>query len=166
MAELAPLLRRYREAAGLSQEELAERAGLSGRAISDLERGLRRSPYPSTVRRLAVALDLRDNDRAMLLAAAQATSRPAPQKTVLQAGHGAYLGARATLQLVGRRREVRQLEAALGSALRGTGQLMLLTGGIGEPQLTALTEQPQRVRDRLQGIRRPFRLAFPHRRTI
>ena len=36
------LLRRLRSAASLSQEELAERAGLSVRGISDLERGLRR----------------------------------------------------------------------------------------------------------------------------
>jgi transcriptional regulator with XRE-family HTH domain len=33
------LLRRYRLAAGLTQEELAEQAHLSPRAISDLERG-------------------------------------------------------------------------------------------------------------------------------
>lgn len=32
------LLQQYRQAAGLSQEELAERAGLSARGISDLER--------------------------------------------------------------------------------------------------------------------------------
>jgi transcriptional regulator with XRE-family HTH domain/tetratricopeptide (TPR) repeat protein len=137
MAELGPRLRRYREAAGLSQEELAERAGLSGRAISDIERGLRRSPYPSTVRRLAVALDLGDDDRAMLLAAAQAPSRQVPSNTVLQAGQGAYLGASASLRLVGRQSEVRQLEDALGSALHGTGQLLLLTGeaGIGKTRL-------------------------------
>jgi transcriptional regulator with XRE-family HTH domain len=35
------LLRRYRTAARLTQEELAEQAGLSVRGIQDLERGLR-----------------------------------------------------------------------------------------------------------------------------
>ena len=39
------LLKRYRTAAGLTQEALAERAGLSARGISDMERGLRRAPY-------------------------------------------------------------------------------------------------------------------------
>jgi DNA-binding XRE family transcriptional regulator len=34
-------LRRLREAAGLTQEELAARAGLSAKGISDLERWLR-----------------------------------------------------------------------------------------------------------------------------
>jgi len=44
------LLLRYRMAAGLSQEDLAERAGLSRRGISDLERGARRAPHPATAR--------------------------------------------------------------------------------------------------------------------
>ena len=37
-ASFGDLLRGYRVAAGVTQEELAERAGLSVRAISDLER--------------------------------------------------------------------------------------------------------------------------------
>jgi transcriptional regulator with XRE-family HTH domain len=43
-------LRRLREAAGLTQEELASRAGLTAKAISMLERGERKRPYPHTVR--------------------------------------------------------------------------------------------------------------------
>jgi predicted ATPase/DNA-binding CsgD family transcriptional regulator/DNA-binding XRE family transcriptional regulator len=61
-------LRRYREAAGLTQEELAERAGLTGKAISALERGERRRPYPQTIRALAAALGLGDAERGTLLA--------------------------------------------------------------------------------------------------
>src|SRR5918911_509574 len=64
------LLQQYRAAAGVSQEELAERAGLSRRGISDLERGERRSPHPATVRRLAAAMNLDPNDRAALVASA------------------------------------------------------------------------------------------------
>lgn len=52
------LLRRHRKAAGLTQEELAERAHLSVRAISDLERGQRTVPQRETVELLARALDL------------------------------------------------------------------------------------------------------------
>jgi class 3 adenylate cyclase len=63
------LLQQHRQAAGLSQGELAERAGLSLRGIADLERGVRNTPYPSTVRRLAQALVLDDAQRAALLAA-------------------------------------------------------------------------------------------------
>jgi transcriptional regulator with XRE-family HTH domain len=58
------LLSQYRAAAGLSQEELAERAGMSRRGISDLERGVRRLPHPANVRRLAEALNLDDAERA------------------------------------------------------------------------------------------------------
>src|SRR6185369_6074902 len=59
----AQLLRRYRAAAGLTQEELAEQAALSARAITDLERGVRRFPYPDTVERLARALHLSAEER-------------------------------------------------------------------------------------------------------
>ena len=52
------LLRRHRTAAALSQEELAERAGVSVRALSDLERGVHRAPRLETVRMLAEALGL------------------------------------------------------------------------------------------------------------
>ena len=52
------LLRQLRSAAALSQEELAERAGLSVRGISDLERGARQAPRLETVRLLADALAL------------------------------------------------------------------------------------------------------------
>jgi transcriptional regulator with XRE-family HTH domain len=60
----ATLLRQHRVAAGLSQEELAERAGLSARAISDLERGLRRAPHRPTVALLAAALGLAQAEQA------------------------------------------------------------------------------------------------------
>ncbi len=68
---LSYLLRRFRLAAGLSQEALAERSGLSARAISDLERGLRTSPRPETVRMLSDALSLTGEQHAELVQAAR-----------------------------------------------------------------------------------------------
>ena len=65
------LLRRHRLEAGLTQEALAERAGLSLRAISDLERGLRRAPYRETVRMLSEALGLDLGARERLESAAR-----------------------------------------------------------------------------------------------
>ena len=59
-------LRRLREAAGLTQEELAARAGLTAKAISMLERGERKRPYPRTVRSLVDALRLSEGERAVL----------------------------------------------------------------------------------------------------
>ena len=61
-------LRQLREAAGLTQEELARRAGLTRNAVSALERGERRRPYPHTVRSLADALELPEAERTALLA--------------------------------------------------------------------------------------------------
>jgi predicted ATPase/DNA-binding XRE family transcriptional regulator len=67
------LLRQFRETAGLSQELLAERAGLSLRGISDLERGARTTPRLETVRMLADGLALDEAGRAALIAARNAT---------------------------------------------------------------------------------------------
>jgi transcriptional regulator with XRE-family HTH domain len=65
-ASFSERLRRLRETAGLTQEELASRAGLTAKAISALERGERRRPYPHTVRALADALELSEEERASL----------------------------------------------------------------------------------------------------
>jgi predicted ATPase/DNA-binding CsgD family transcriptional regulator/DNA-binding XRE family transcriptional regulator len=70
-------LRRHREGAALTQEELAERAGITAMAISALERGERRRPYPNTVRALADALGLEETDRAEFVAAVPRRSEPA-----------------------------------------------------------------------------------------
>ena len=61
------LLRHYRMRAGLTQEALAERAGLSPNAISALERGERRRPYPHTLQVLAHALELQPAQYARLV---------------------------------------------------------------------------------------------------
>jgi predicted ATPase/transcriptional regulator with XRE-family HTH domain len=70
-ASFGELLRQVRSAASLSQEELAQRSGLSVRGISDLERGARSAPRLETVRMLADALGVGQDDRSALLAAAR-----------------------------------------------------------------------------------------------
>ncbi|WIG58291.1 MAG: hypothetical protein OJF49_001036 [Ktedonobacterales bacterium] len=65
------LLKRFRRASGLTQEELAERAELSVEAISALERGVSRAPHKDTVALLADALGLVERDRALFTAAAR-----------------------------------------------------------------------------------------------
>src|SRR5436309_8117526 len=65
------LLKRYRMAAGLTQEALAERASLSTRAVSDLERGLSRAPRYDTLDLLTRAMNLEAEPRAALFAAAR-----------------------------------------------------------------------------------------------
>jgi transcriptional regulator with XRE-family HTH domain len=65
------LLRSLRRAAGLSQEELAQRARLSVKAVGALERGERQRPYPNTVRALADALEVSGEMRAALMDSAR-----------------------------------------------------------------------------------------------
>ena len=74
------ILRRFRLSAGLSQEMLAERADLSVEAISTLERGTRRAPYPATIEVIAAALDLDQSDRALLAAAVDRHRAPRQQR--------------------------------------------------------------------------------------
>jgi len=68
----AALLRRLRVTADLTLEQLAERSGVSDRAISDMERGVSRGPRVRTVEALADGLSLAADERAALLAAARA----------------------------------------------------------------------------------------------
>ena len=65
------LLRRHRLAAGLTQEALAERAGLSARAVSDLERDGARLPRLDSLAQLGDALTLTAAERSALRAAAR-----------------------------------------------------------------------------------------------
>jgi transcriptional regulator with XRE-family HTH domain len=70
-ASFAALLRQLRVEARLTQEELAEAAGLSTRSISDLERGVSRTARKETARLLADALAMAGPVRAPFVAAAR-----------------------------------------------------------------------------------------------
>ncbi|MFI7676848.1 helix-turn-helix domain-containing protein [Actinophytocola sp. NPDC049390] len=60
----AGMVRGWRQVANLTQEELAERSGLSPRSIQNLERGRVSRPRRDSVRLLADALRLSGADRA------------------------------------------------------------------------------------------------------
>ena len=66
----AGLLRQLRARARLTQEELAEAAGLSPRSVSDLERGVNRTARKHTAELLAGALGLAEPARGLFVAAA------------------------------------------------------------------------------------------------
>lgn len=129
----AAVLRQRREEVGLTQAELADRAGIGVRTVSNLERGINTSPYPSTVRLLADALELSEGTRAELLTAAarrtSSTQHPAPT--------GGYLGARPPTTIIGREDELATINAALDAAAGGAGGVVLLAGepGIGKTRL-------------------------------
>jgi class 3 adenylate cyclase len=87
------LLRRYRRRAGLTQEELAERAELSPRGLIYLERD-ERHPQPGTARRLADALGLSDQERTAFLASiedAEATDGEEPGESLAATGIRTFL---------------------------------------------------------------------------
>jgi transcriptional regulator with XRE-family HTH domain len=79
---LGRLVRAHRGRLRLTQEELAERAGLSERTLRNLEGGRIRRPYPDTIRRLADALQLAGRHRDQLEAAARGVAPEiAPEPT-------------------------------------------------------------------------------------
>jgi predicted ATPase/DNA-binding XRE family transcriptional regulator len=126
------LLRRLRSAAGLSQDDLAERSGVSRNGISDLERGLYRTPRFETVRLLADGLGLGAEARVALVAAA----RPAREQHTHPPGVIRPQGGMPVplTRLIGREAEV----AALRALLRDE-EVRLLTvtgpGGVGKTRL-------------------------------
>ena len=130
-AAFGTVLRQLRTAAALSQEALAERAGLSLRGISDLERGVRRTPYLATVGLLADALDLSPEDRQALLAAARPVTQPETPSTPLT--EDAPLPVPPTT-LIGREEELADLTALLR---KSATRLVTMTGpgGSGKTRL-------------------------------
>lgn len=76
--DFAELLQQLRAEAGLTQEELAEAAGLSPRTVSDLERRIHRAARQNTVRLLADALDLTGPLRGLFAAAARGQLSASP----------------------------------------------------------------------------------------
>jgi predicted ATPase/DNA-binding XRE family transcriptional regulator len=125
---LAGSLKQIRLASGMTQEELAERAGISARTVSDLERGLRTAVHPETARRLASALGLADHERIQFEALARgrgAASEPATRPSVLPMP---------PTRLLGRARELADVQARLEDP---DVRLLTLTGpgGIGKTRL-------------------------------
>src|SRR5437763_15360256 len=90
VVSFAGLLRQFRAEARLTQEELAEAAGLSPRSVSDLERGINRTARKDTAELLADALDLAGPTRALFVAAARGRG---PAEDVLAAREGKTPGA-------------------------------------------------------------------------
>jgi len=109
------LLRELRVKAQLTQEDLAEAAGLSPRTVSDIERGVSRKAHKDTARLLADALHLIGPARAQFEAVAR-------HRDPGNAGPGAAAAATRTLprdiaSFTGRQQELQELlEAASGSA--------------------------------------------------
>ncbi|MCC7024542.1 MAG: helix-turn-helix domain-containing protein, partial [Thermomicrobiales bacterium] len=136
-ARFGDRLRQLRQASGLTQGELAERAGLSVRGISDLERGARARPQRETLLRLLDALNPSPSDRRALLAAARTLPPPRPDEA-LAAPHPSSGAAPAVPAmpgpLFGREREIAILRELLAD---DASRITTLTGpgGAGKTRL-------------------------------
>ena len=131
------LLKHYRKAGGLTQEELAEQARLSVRGIQALEQCTSHTPRPDTVALLAAALGLSPQAQATFAAAARPRSVPPSGPSSSGAPGGA--GGHAVVPLVGRALEVAVLERHLRAeqTTEGTPRVLLLSGepAIGKSRL-------------------------------
>ena len=131
----ATLLRSHRIAAGLSQERLAELAGLSLRGISDLERGVRVAPRLETLRMLADALQLDTEGRTVFFRTGHPDGKAATGTG--QADWREFRGVRVPLPtspIIGREQE---LATITGWLTRDGHRLVTLTGpgGVGKTRL-------------------------------
>ena len=123
------LLRRYRTAAGFTQEALAARAQISARTIADLERGINRIPRHDTFELLLSALDLTVHQRALL----RALVRPEMTATAIETPSLSRFPLPPT-SLIGRAQEMTHALTLLSS---DGVRLLTLTGpaGIGKTRL-------------------------------
>jgi predicted ATPase/transcriptional regulator with XRE-family HTH domain len=143
------LLRQFRLDAGITQQELAERAKLSVEAIGTLERGTRTRPHRDTVVLLGRALEL-SPEREALLESAVGVAHPSRQRERSDALNASLLrivradahGAprhNLPLQLtsfVGRQHEVRAMTALLREHRLVT---VVGAGGVGKTRIAVQT---------------------------
>jgi predicted ATPase/DNA-binding XRE family transcriptional regulator len=134
------LLRRHRNAAGLTQEDLAERSGLSVDTISLLERGEHRRPHRYTMQSLADALELSRSDRIRF----ETSTRRSAGSTTARVAQPADLPSPLT-SFIGREREAEEVRHLM---LRSDVRVLTLTGpgGVGKTRLGL--EVARQVRDR------------------
>lgn len=127
------VLKRFRIAAGLTHEALAERASLGARTISDLERGVSRTPRADTLTLLIDALGLPLEHQALLEAAA----RPEPDLARLAASAPRRLNSlpHPLTSFIGRDAEISAVRDLL---LQDHTRLLTLTGpgGVGKTRLS------------------------------
>jgi len=124
----AGLLRQLRAEARLTQEELAEAAGISPRSVSDLERGINRTAHKDTAQLLAGALRLEGPVRERFVAAARGKAPAADVLAARQAVVPGAFAAAATRALprdvavfTGRQAELAQLLETLAAAAANGG---------------------------------------------
>jgi predicted ATPase/transcriptional regulator with XRE-family HTH domain len=129
----ADLLYRFRVAASLTQEALADRCRISPDTIAALEQGKRRAPRLSTVALICDALGLRPAERAMLAGAASGIAAAGPARAPAAEGAWRHRPLPSPLTpLFGRHTEVEAIAHELASERLVT---LVGTGGVGKTRL-------------------------------
>ncbi|HEY1294349.1 MAG TPA: helix-turn-helix domain-containing protein, partial [Chloroflexota bacterium] len=136
-------MRLFREHAGLSQEALAERAGLGVSTLKALERNSRQRPRAGTLARIADALQLTPADRSLLLVLGTPEIPRSPNPTEppeVSAEHPPRARSTrlpiASTALIGRDAELAEARTLLDPS-RGSVRLLTLVGtaGVGKTRL-------------------------------
>lgn len=134
------MLRQRRRAAGLTQQELADRAGVAVRTVRDLERGRTARPQRSTAQLLADALGLHAEARTTFLTAVRPGAAPVTPGVPLPPPP----------QLVGRDGDVAELARVLADRPASAGPVTLVgLSGVGKSALALAVAH--RVRGRFPG---------------
>jgi predicted ATPase/DNA-binding XRE family transcriptional regulator len=129
-SEFGALLRRYRIAAGLSQEALAERARMSSHGVSALERGYRRTPQRETLTLLADALALgQEQRREFEVAAGRCVLLRPGEVAHLPFALTSFVGREAELEAIASLVRDHRLVTITGSGGVGKTQMALHVGG-------------------------------------
>jgi len=129
-------VRRLRLRAGLSQEALAEKAGVSVATIGAIEEGQRRRPHPHTLRALADSLGLSETERTELFRPSVSVS-PRPSSPAAPS---------LTTPLVVRESEIQAASALLTAPDQSVRLLALVgPGGVGKTRLAVA------IMDRIAG---------------
>jgi predicted ATPase/DNA-binding CsgD family transcriptional regulator/transcriptional regulator with XRE-family HTH domain len=124
-------LRQFRLRAGLSQEGLAERAGLTASGVGALELGTRKRPYPHTVGALADALQLTPPERVGFVEAAGRQRHLGATTAVADAADTPMNFRVPQTAVIGRSHESAHLRELISSS---DGRLVTVTGvgGVGK----------------------------------
>lgn len=122
MESLGSTLRRLRVAQNHTLESLAERSTVSGRTISDIERGVSVTPQRRTLQLLAEALEVADEDKGALLAAARAGRGQAPSAAPAALP-------RSVSDFTGREREQQMVSSHLDSGAAGRPAPVVVVSG-------------------------------------
>ena len=139
---LGERLRGLRLAANVTIEALADRSGLSDRAISDIERGVSEAPQHRTIAAIAEALGLDEEERRTFLATARGARVARRAGAVTPRNPSA---ASSSPEFTGRERELAKISATLTTMTTVAAPALLISGAPGVGKTATALEAVSRA---------------------